>query len=374
VLAGFLEFGSRIICSIHPLTRQAETQNQKESPVFAGADWAPEFWKDEAVRQQKLRTYVPFRLWGVTEWHSRYINNDLVAGEFWRRTVNSRDCPVGNVVSVWTFGGSTMYGRGVPDWATIPSYLSRDLNAFGQNCSVVSNFGVEGYVTEQELILLEEQLRAGGRPGIVIFYDGLNDSMAQCPPGPVTPHGAYATIRSRVEGSLSARLDFLKESYAVLLARELMARFRHPRSLATQATDEQPRIASVMFKYEGNMRLARALADSYGFKLYSFWQPLLNYGHKPLVPFEQRMASADANDISADNACLQMMAGTFGEAQRRSAREGNFVFLGDVFDSTTDPTYIDQGHLGPRGNEVVAQAIANYVRNHSGLERPIRVN
>lgn len=369
VLAAFLEFVSWIICSLHPLTRQAQTQDQQKSPVFAGAEWAPEFWKEEAVRQQRVRTYVPFRLWGVTEWHSKYINNDLIAGEFSRRTVNSSDCALANTVSVWTFGGSTMYGSGVPDWATIPSYLSHDLNTLGQSCVVVSNFGVEGYVTDQELILLEERLRAGGHPDIVIFYDGLNDSMAQCPPGPPTPHGAYATIKSRVEGSLSARLDFLKKSYTVLLAGELLAHFRHPHSMTTQASETQPRIARVMSKYEGNVRLARALADSYRFKLYSFWQPLVTYGHKPLVPFEQRIARADASNNPADNACLQMMTETFSEAERRSARDANFVFLGDVFDSTKDPTYIDQGHLGPRGNEVVAQAIAKYVQEHSGLKR-----
>jgi len=63
------------------------------------------------------------------------------------------------------------------------------------------------------------------------------------------------------------------------------------------------------------------------------------------------------------------MAATYREAERRAAQEGNFVFLGGVFDSTKEPVYIDQGHLGPRGNEVVAQSIANYVRDHPGLKQ-----
>jgi hypothetical protein len=117
------------------------------------------------------------------------------------------------------------------------------------------------------------------------------------------------------------------------------------------------------------MRLARALADAYKFKLYSFWQPLLTYGHKPLVPFEQRMATADASKLSADNACLVMMTATYGEAKRRAIQDGTFVFLGGVFDSTKEPVYIDQGHLGPRGNELVAQAIANCLRDQPGSSR-----
>ena len=374
VLASFIECVSWMICSLHPLRRQAQFENQKASPVYKEAEWAGEFWIQEALRQEEPRAYVPFRLWGVTEWHSQYINNDPGVGGFWRRTMNPGNCVTSHSLNVWTFGGSTMYGAGVPDWATIPSYLSRELNAGGQNCALVSNFGVEGYVTDQELILLEEQLKGGGRPDVVIFYDGLNDSMSQCTTGPPPPHGAYRTIKSRVEGSPSARLDFLQKSYAVRLAGELLARFHHPRSVALQASEVQPRIMNVVSKYEANVLLVRALAGAYGFKLYPFWQPLLTYGHKPLVPFEQLLARADASNIPADNACLLMMAATYREAERRAAQDGNFVFLGGVFDSTKEPVYIDQGHLGPRGNEVVAQAIANYMRDHPGKQQSAQRN
>jgi lysophospholipase L1-like esterase len=364
VLASFLECMSWMICSLYPLTRQAQLENQKASPVYAGAEWAREFWREEGLRQGKPRDYVPFRLWGITEWHSDYINNDPWMGGYLRRTMNPGNCIPSNSANVWTFGGSTMYGVGVPDWATLPSYLSRELNAGARNCVMVSNFGVEGYVTDQEVILLEEQLKAGGRPDVVIFYDGINDSMSQCPPGPPTPHGAYRTIKSRIEGSLAARIDFLQKSYSLRLAGELLARFHHPRSVAFQASEVQPRIMSVMSKYEANMSLVRVLAHAYRFKLYSFWQPLLPYGHKPLVPFEQQMARADASKLPEDNACLLMMTAVYSEAEHRAAQDGTFVFLGGVFDSTKEPVYIDEGHLGPRGNEVVAQAIASYVHHH----------
>jgi lysophospholipase L1-like esterase len=364
VIASVLEFASWLICSIVPLTREAQFESQKASPVYEGAQWAREFWKEEALRREKTRSYVPFRLWGVTEWHSKYVNNDMGAEGALRRTINPDNCDPSTSTAVWTFGGSTMYGVGVPDWATLPSYLSRELNSGERTCVMVFNYGVEGYVTDQELIFLEEQLKAGRHPDVMIFYDGLNESMAQCPPGPPTPHGGYATIKSRVEGTVSGRLDFLQKSNALRLAGELKARLHPPHSLANQASDLRPRTMSVMSKYEANMRMARALADAYKFKLYAFWQPFLLYGHKPMVAFEQQLATANASKIPGDNACLSMMAATYNEAERRAAHDGGFMFLGSVFDTTKDPTYIDQGHLGPRGNEVVAQAIANYVHDH----------
>lgn len=112
-----------------------------------------------------------------------------------------------------------MYGTAVPDWGTIPFYLSRDLNAGSKDCVFVSNFGVEGYVTDQEVILLTELLKAGEHPDIVIFYDGVNDSlMAWSPSGPPNPHFMFGDVKKRVEGSLSGRLDFLQKSYTVRAA------------------------------------------------------------------------------------------------------------------------------------------------------------
>ena len=115
--------------------------------------------------------------------------------------------------------------------------------------------------------------------------------------------------------------------------------------------------------YEANMRIARALRDAYEFKLFCFWQPILVYGHKPLVPFEQHMVEADTNEMSADDASFLVMRSVYQEAERRAAVDGNFIFLGNLFDSTRDPIYIDEAHLGPEGNELAAKAIANYIRN-----------
>lgn len=364
LIAAFLEFVSWAIWSVHPVTRQAELENQGASPVYAGQEWAPEFWQEESLRRQKPAVYVPFRLWGVTDWHGKFINNDQGVRVALRRTIDP-DCTAAHKVLVWTFGGSTMYGTAVPDWATIPSYLSRDLNNGARNCVVVSNFGVEGYVTDQELILFTEQLKAGGHPDIVIFYDGVNDSsLAWTQADSPNPHFSYRTIKGRVEGSVRGRLDFLQKSYAVRLAAEALARLRPPTLYAPLISKAQPNGIAALDNYEANMRMARALAEVYKFKLYCFWQPTLIYGRKPFVPFEQQMATLDASGTSADSAWFLSMADVYREAERRSVGSGNFVFLGGLFDSTKEPVYVDEAHLGPRGNELAAQAIASYIRDH----------
>jgi lysophospholipase L1-like esterase len=260
-----------------------------------------------------------------------------------------------------------MYGFAVPDWATIPTYLSRELNAGSPNCVVVSNFGVEAYVNDQELILLGEQLKAGGHPDFVVFYDGINDSsLAWTHWGPPRAHFSFATIKSRVEGSVSGRLDFLQKSYAARLAGVILAHTRSRQSFAPLISRSQPNVAQVLDNYEGNLRIARALSKAYQFKLYCFWQPILFYGHKPLVPFEQHKAEADTSGMSEESAWFLVMRSVYQEAERRAAVDSNFIFLGNLFDSTKDPIYVDEGHLGPEGNELAAKAIASYIRNDLG--------
>jgi len=365
VLAALIELACWAFWSVHPLTRQAELENQIGSPVYLGAEWAPQFWQEETLRRNQRKPYVPFRLWGVTEWHSQYINNDRGLNGVWRRTNNPANCTQSTSLIIWTFGGSTMYGTAVPDWATIPAYLSQKLNVQGHGCVEVSNFGVEGYVTDQELILLAELLKAGGHPDVVIYYDGVNDSSLAWPPS-ASPkaHFELSTIKNRVEGSISGRIDFLQKSYAMRVAGEVLARSKSDKVLASLIAKAQPNVLKTVDKYEANMRLVRALGEAYKFKVYCFWQPILIYGHKPLVPFEQEMAVRDAGGDSPESAWFLVMAAVYREAERRAAATGNFVFLGGLFDSTREPLYVDEAHLGPRGNEIVAEAIARYIQDH----------
>lgn len=365
LLATLLELVSWAIWSIHPLNREAELENQEASPVYAGVDWTQEFWREEFMRRKQLKNYVPFRIWGVTAWNSQFINNDQGATGILRRTINPTRCDPANPTTVWTFGGSTMYGTAVPDFATIPSYLSRDLNSGSHDCVVVLNFGVEGYVTDQELILLQEQLKAGGRPDIVVLYDGVNDSsLAWAAPGHANPHFLFGTVKNRVEGSLSGRLDFLQKSYAVRLTRAALVHLQPASSFASLVPRAQPNVIATFRNYEGNLRIARALGDAYKFKLYCFWQPMLTYGHKPLVQFEEQMAARDATGTSAESAWFLTMNAVYREAERHASTDGVYFFLGGLFDSTKEPLYVDEAHLGPRGNEIVAEAIAAHIRAH----------
>jgi lysophospholipase L1-like esterase len=360
-IAVLLEIASWAGWSVYRWRHPEPDRNEVAGPTFAGDAWAQEFWREESTRVQVKKDYVPFRIWGVMPWHTKYINNDESETGIWRRTLNpsSSQCAGRHTVNVWMFGGSAVYGAGVPDWATLPSQLSRDLNSMSKDCMVVSNFGVEGYTSNQELISLIEQLKAGRHPDLVIFYDGINDSATADPPqGPLRAHYSFYLIKSRIEGSLRQRLlEVLRQSYAVRTVGLALSGMHQGRTSTVPVSDSKQQAVAVLDNYEENLQVIRALGKAYAFRTHCFWQPSLYYGQKPLVPFEKTKTDA----LGGDPRDATIRA-AYEEAEQRSKRSQNFVFLGHVFDSVLEPLYIDQVHLGPQGNHLVADAIVEYLK------------
>jgi hypothetical protein len=206
-----------------------------------------------------------------------------------------------------------------------------------------------------------EELKAGGHPDIVIIYDGLNDAGAAGPSsGPPHPHFSFDLIKGRVEGSISTCFAFIHESYALRLAGAVRGSL-FPRSSSQSVLDElHTKGVAALDNYEANLSVARALSKAYDFRIYCFWQPSLYYGQKPLVPFEKQMPEVATRDTWS-----VITTAVYQEAETRATATRNFIFLGDMFDSVPEPIYIDEGHLGPRGNELAAQAVAKYIREHS---------
>jgi lysophospholipase L1-like esterase len=363
VVVTLLELGARVgWFAYHWVHADPDENLANTSPAYAGYSWTAEFWKEEELRWKSQHgRYVPFRVWGVAEWHGKYVNTDETEMGTWRRTINppSEACEKRTKTSVWMFGGSTLYGTGVPDWATLPSYLSHELNNGMRSCVSVTNFGVEGYVTNQELILLSEQLKTGRHPDLVIFYDGVNDAYAGAiSPGIPSAHMTFEPIKARVEGSIAGRLDFLRDAYSLRLARTAVGSLRRAGSAASSVAGSSAKVVAVLDNYEANLRLARALGEAYNFKVYCFWQPAVVFGRKPLVPFEQKLGNFDGTRT------FRVLAAVYQEAESRASSTGSFVFLGSIFDSVKEPLYIDRWmHVGPLGNELAAQAIAKRIEN-----------
>lgn len=336
----------------------------QQSPVYDSQSWGRDFWAEQTSFWAKARSaYQPFTVWGVRKWHGKYINTDDTDLGTWRRTIQSmgQGCSKAGVRKVWVLGGSTVFGIGTPDSATIPSYLSRELNARPSDCVEVTNLGAEGYVTNQELILLIQQVKAGHHPDIAVFYDGINESLVGgFSPGVPTAHWNFELIQSKFENPGPSRLSCLRLLYSAQLIGLLTQKYGPEGRAAISDEDLAAKARATLQNYEWNLKLVQLLASEYGFQTYFFWQPALAYGNKPLVPFEQKLKEARTQELGGR--VHRGLRAVYEEAERQSVASHKFVFLGNVLDEEKDPIYVDEFHLDPRGNEIIAHAIAKTVQ------------
>ncbi|MGB9433260.1 MAG: hypothetical protein WBQ89_13540, partial [Candidatus Acidiferrum sp.] len=170
-------------------------------------------------------------------------------------------------------------------------------------------------------------------------------------------HMSLANIKARVEGSLAGRIDFLRNSSALQLAMTAVNSLRRSGAAEPGAEETRSRAAATLDNYEANLRIARIFGEAYGFRVFCFWQPAFVYGHKTLDPFEVRIAGNQAT-----KGTFHILNTVYQHAERRAQTDGEFMFLGNIFDSVKEPVYIDKWmHLSPLGNQFVARSVAEYV-------------
>src|SRR5262249_43691498 len=127
---------------------------------------------------ERVMASLTLRWQPYTYWRGAPSHNDLVTVEADGRRRNWNAAAVDSTArQVWVTGGSAVWGMCVLDDETIPSDVAKRLAATGVRARV-ENHAQIGWVTSQEGMDLDLDLRAGRVPDVVVFYDGWNDIVA----------------------------------------------------------------------------------------------------------------------------------------------------------------------------------------------------
>lgn len=188
-------------------------------------------------------------------------------------------------VTIYCFGGSTTFGYHVADEHTWPSYLARVLHqhAHDQGLAIdvqVANYGRGIYYPSQELALFLELLRAGRRPNLAIFLDGVNLG-----PEADTPRFTAACARAfhAMQGTDAKEARFPWECLPLVrwvgntLTRGQDARWTDSRAARPAAhsggLSREERAAQVCRCFRTNWRHAQAVASAEGIETLICLQP-----------------------------------------------------------------------------------------------------
>ncbi len=301
------------------------------------ADQAASFFQFfDRMGEAETYVYQPWIAFSERVFHSEKLNVDETIPFPTRRTWQDSASIKPSLV-IWTFGGSTMFGWGVPDNETIASHLAKSLTrALPERSVRVVNHGHSYFFSSQELALFQTLLRRRGRCDFAVFLDGLNDSMGNSlEDNPAFTARLRAAFENEQARNPTASTTFwISPEFPLLrLLRGIRRRIAPQRETSALPLPTYDAVA----KYESNRTAEAALGTAQGVQTLFFWQP---------VPEGPDYAGARA----------------LAARIRQSTHSNNFYYLADIFDDS-DPqdVYVDQHHYGDTASERIAGAMAKEI-------------
>ena len=340
-----------------------ENSARAHTSYYASQAWAKPYWKEFSLsRPMRYHDYV---FWRRAPFTGKFINinRDGI------RLTPGADCSA-NSYKVFTFGGSTMWGTGSPDWGTIPAYLQSGLKALTTKPVCVVNFGESAWVSTQSVIQLMLELQSGNVPALVIFYEGANDVYAAYQSGRAT-HQNLNQLAAKLEQGKSPPplVTWIKSTSSFYVLNRLMATLRpKPRestnliNYKTMGIDTATLTNAMVETYIGNYEIVNALAQKYGFKALFFWQPQIGVGEKSLTNEELEMKR------ELDPAVIEFYQSVYHRVQQVAKKYKNLYYIADTFDSANSQIYIDQVHVTPVGNRLIAERIFREITGRNLLD------
>lgn len=357
VLLLVLELIARGILAARPTTTLEQSIADFKAKMlnlayYAGQDWSARYW-DEHFQIVDNWSYSPYVLWRTRPYKGTLLNVD----ENGIRATPGSACNE-NSYRIYTFGGSTMWGYGVYDGATIAAYIQAGLSE--QNVCVV-NYGEVGYNSTQGVIALLRLLQKGDTPDMVIFYDGTNDvTLAQRTGQPGT-HFYLENIAPVVQGDI-VRADDTAPALRDLLQPMALYRLMVGDPAAPEPNWVQPPfdpafVDAVVTTYLTNIRTVAAAADEYDFAFFAFLQPVLPIVQRDIQAGEEQQFLWEMPGGLAD-----LFREVYPRWQSAAADLDDLYDLSNTLDDETLPVWIDFNHLTGWGNLAVANEILNVIR------------
>jgi lysophospholipase L1-like esterase len=362
--------GSKIMNLISRPNQQlvGEGNPREKVSYYLSRDWAERYWYEHRLSGKER--YYPYVGWRRAPFKGEFINVDRNG----IRLTPGADCRPG-AFKVFTFGESSMWGTGSPDWATIPAYLQRSFENLKQGPVCVTNFAESAYVSTQDLIMLLLQLQGGNIPDLVIFYDIAGDIPAGYQSGRPGVPGNLDQIATRFEGRSEppGLLDVLRSTSSYQLISQFMDKLtptvpeQKEQTSSNVATDKSATIEvsnlsdQIVQDYFESYKVVNALSQNYGFKYFFFLPPAITLGRKPLTIEEQKMKRQVENEPKLS----RLFAAVYQKIEKKSFEYPYLYSMVNVFDDCPTLVWIDAGHVTPLGNQLIANRMVAIIQARS---------
>jgi lysophospholipase L1-like esterase len=372
-----LELGLRITFWLKDLGRaQIPPDPRVYSAVPGGERWLPVHYRELEALSDRWQPYVYFR-------QRPFRGQTITIDEGGLRATWRPSTPAGAAgtegppLQILMLGGSSLWGYGAREEATIPSLIARGLHERGIRAEI-RNLAEIGHVSTQEVIALLRELQGGYRPDVVLFYDGVNDTTSALLEGQATlTTNEVNRVRefnllqspARLTAALAGNLTTHSASFR--LAQAIWRRFgrepgRDPRSRS--GPEVRALAERVVRGYVANLELTRALGKAYAFRTLFVWQPDI-FSKSILVPFEEE----EARKLDWARAMFLEVHEILGKSGELTGA-ADFRVLSEIFEDTDSLVYLDYCHTTESANARIAKVLVEALRATIGRSRPERAS
>lgn len=309
-----------------PWVVEGQFPQRPGDPLIAQPDpWAPEVLRSRVL----VFEYDPTNILRVRDVQTEYFNYEDRTRVSWRPPVE------GPSLDVWLFGSSMLLGPSViRDDHTVASELARRAWEVDRIPVTVANFGIPGYETWQQMVLMAQMLTERPPPDLVVFYGGYNDLHNYLPPGaPTEVSNTWA------------------EDFATAL-RESGASVQPPDPASVEVTgDWDP--ANAASVYDRSISVTENILDARGIPFVNLLQPSLVTRARP-------EDGATLDSIGADERWMASYGQVYDAARARI--RSDVVDLSDALDDLPGVVYWDEVHHNEAGTAAVAEAAYPHLR------------
>ncbi len=297
------------------------------------------------TRESSVQSYAPWVQFVGTDYSGDFVNAS--EGRRWVPDFSdwNNGKPSPKTLDVFFFGGSTMFGSGVSDNQTIPSYFRHMLGNRGT--ANVYNFGNPWYFSKQESVKFANLLMEGMIPDVAIFMDGLNDVMQK---GATLEGAPFYTDALANVFQPSGWFPLLLRHSNIVRAAKMIGMHVPGQSVITGyklPDDYTPDAAAqeLVEKYMQTQALTQSLCEHYNIKCLFVWQP---------VPFYHYNNPDDSLSYQGSSQIFTMV---YDRMKKIMANRDNMLFLGNLLENETGQPFVDGFHYSPAFSKKIAQQI-----------------
>ena len=324
-----------------------EIRKIRSLPVFNKYKWSDKYFDEHETLDHDYRSYYG---WRMKEFRGDTINVDR---DGIRKTLPQQGLAKGSP-SIAFLGGSTIWGYGVNDENTIPSWFGKKSKKEYR----LNNYGDFGFSAYQGYLFLQNRMLNGQKPTHIISYEGVNNSPANLPR--FFAHAKEEVIDKRMWES-DTQLNYKPYSFrgAVEFAssvKRYYARFTSPEAKGetkTYSKDENRRSAVELLE---TWLLLQNLSDEIGAEFVCALQPVAYYANPDTEMIKEILAEDPyKNGYGYYTDVFELL-----ETEKYSGLKKDFVDMTASLDKIPE-MFIDFCHLSPKGNEKIAELFVEQI-------------